>query len=129
MTQPSFYKSPEWIALRAACLKRDGHRCTVKGCTSKYRLTADHINTRPRYHGLTPADVLSNLRTLCGYHDAQVKEVRNGKRRNGGVFTVRGMDASGQPVDPLHAWNQPQVSTSRSPAPLVNGRVVTRPWM
>lgn len=100
-----FYQSPEWRALRAACLKRDGYRCTVEGCaTPTYRLTADHI--KPRREG--GQDWLPNLRTLCGHHDAQVKEQRNGTRRNGGKPRVVGCDASGAPLDPQHLWNRPK---------------------
>lgn len=89
-----YYRSSEWIALRAACLKRDGYRCTVPGCGSTYRLTADHI--KPRRQG--GADALYNLRTLCGRHDAQVKELPSGERRRDGKPILRGCDADGWPL-------------------------------
>ena len=102
-----FYQSSEWKALRAAALKRDRYRCTVPGCTSTHRLTVDHITARPRgATGLTAADVLSNLRTLCKDHDNQVMQKADGTRRNGGAFVVRGCDAKGSPHDPNHPWNK-----------------------
>lgn len=103
-----FYRSRFWLDLRAACLKRDGHRCTVPGCTTPTQgLTADHIEARPRGAvGPTRFDVLGNLRTLCGPHDRSVKELAGGRRRNGGRLEVRGCDASGRPIDPTHPWNR-----------------------
>ncbi|WP_442868521.1 HNH endonuclease [Bradyrhizobium sp. CCBAU 51627] len=59
----AFYKSAGWRTLRAACLQRDGNRCTEQFCTTPTdRLTAHHIIERG-----TPGstDTLANLRTLC----------------------------------------------------------------
>ena len=103
-----FYRSPFWYALRREVLARDGHRCTVEGCqTPIHDLHVDHIQTRPRgATGPMPADVLSNLRTLCGNHDRSIKEGASGRRGNGGRLMVRGCDASGRPLDPSHPWNK-----------------------
>jgi len=48
---------------------------------------------------------LSNLRSLCATHDAQVKEGTNGVRFNDGKPYVKGADARGLPRDPSHWWN------------------------
>jgi 5-methylcytosine-specific restriction enzyme A len=104
-----FYGSVFWKTLRRQALERDHHRCTVPGCpnTSRMgRLYVDHIQTRPFVPFPTPRDVLENLRTLCGTHDAQVKEQRGGVRRQGGKLTVKGCDALGQPLDPNHHWRK-----------------------
>lgn len=56
----AFYKSAGWRALRAACLQRDGNRCTEAFCsTPNDRLTAHPIIERG-----TPAstDTLDNFR-------------------------------------------------------------------
>lgn len=68
-----FYRTPEWRALRSACLERDGYRCTVPGCGSTDRLTADHIT--PRRRG--GPDTLDNLRTLCGSCHSRVTRQGN----------------------------------------------------
>lgn len=105
MARNSYYQSPHWLSLKRACHQRDGWRCVVPGCqTPTYRLTCDHIDTRPNSDRPTSADVLSNLRTLCGNHDAQIKERSSGKRRRDGRPIVKGCDASGAPLDPNHPW-------------------------
>lgn len=108
MPRNAYYKTPHWLALKRACHQRDGWRCVVPGCqTPTYRLTCDHIKRRPQ--GIptpTAFDVLPNLRTLCGNHDAQTKEAPSGKRRNEGVLSVRGCDLNGRPIDPLHPWSR-----------------------
>lgn len=99
-----FYQSPEWRALKKACLDRDKHRCVVAGCCNRATF-ADHIVARPRgAKAMTRADTLDNLRSLCRDHDNQIKEDASGNRRNGGVAFVRGCDASGFPSDPNHPW-------------------------
>jgi 5-methylcytosine-specific restriction endonuclease McrA len=50
--------------LRRAVLHRDGGRCTVDGCTSRYRLQPHHVIPWTE-HGPTSLD---NLITLCWYH-------------------------------------------------------------
>ncbi|MGB9358244.1 MAG: DUF222 domain-containing protein [Acidimicrobiia bacterium] len=50
--------------LRRSILHRDGRRCTVAGCTSRYRLQIHHID--PWFEGgLTDPE---NLTTLCWFH-------------------------------------------------------------
>jgi hypothetical protein len=44
--------------------------------------------------------VLTNLRSLCAAHDAQMKELASGERRNAGNPRVIGCDAAGWPLDP-----------------------------
>lgn len=96
-----FYSSPEWKALRKACLERDGYRCVVPNCEQR-GVVADHIETRPNVPRMTPMDRLENLRTLCKTHDGQVKERKAGvgHRARGGAFVLRGCDADGWPLDP-----------------------------
>lgn len=109
MTNP-FYNSKFWKDLRRRALERDHHRCTVEGCPNNARMGrmyVDHIETRPDVPFPTRHDILPNLRTLCGPHDAQVKEMRSGRRRKDGRLTVRGCDPSGRPLDPNHHWNRP----------------------
>jgi 5-methylcytosine-specific restriction protein A len=108
MPSNPFYGSPFWKDLRREALDRDHHRCTVPGCPNTQRmgrLYVDHIDTRPNVPYPTAHDILSNLRTLCGVHDAMIKEQRGGRRRRDGKLTVRGCDAAGNPTDPLHHWN------------------------
>jgi 5-methylcytosine-specific restriction enzyme A len=108
VTNP-FYASPFWKALRLKALARDGHRCTVDGCPNtraNSRLYVDHILTRPPVEYPCHLDTLDNLRTLCGVHDAQVKERTGGRRQRDGKLMVKGCDASGQPLDPNHPWNR-----------------------
>jgi hypothetical protein len=102
-----YYYSKHWKALKKACHRRDGWRCTVPGCGSSERLVCDHIQTRPNSDYPTYYDVLENVRTLCGYHDYQVKEKpgeRLGARPRRQPRPI-GCDAAGLPVDPAHPWN------------------------
>jgi 5-methylcytosine-specific restriction endonuclease McrA len=69
-----FYASPDWKALRHACLERDGWRCVMCGQPA---IVADHILSR-RSGG---ADTLANLRSLCRLHDNGFKEDVTGARR------------------------------------------------
>lgn len=98
-----YYKSAHWLALRAACIKRDGGRCVVPGCTSPGKVV-DHVITRPRVAYPTALDRIDNVRLICQPHDAQTKEGRDGKRFNGGKPVVTGCDDSGMPLDPNHPW-------------------------
>ena len=57
-------------ALRRAVFHRDGHACTIDGCSSRYRLQAHHINpywedATQGIYGVTDPD---NLTTVCWYH-------------------------------------------------------------
>jgi len=106
MARNSYYRSTHWRALRTAALKRDRYRCTVPGCTGK-GTHVDHIETRPNSDGPTQQDTLSNLRTLCASHDAQIKEMASGKRRQDGKLIVKGCTADGTPIDPSHPWSRP----------------------
>ena len=95
----SFYASPAWRALRLAALERDGFRCVVPGC-GKRATHVDHIVRQPHAATPTAADRLDNLRSLCAFHDAQVKERPSGTRQRGGRFSIRGADKDGWPMDP-----------------------------
>lgn len=92
--------------MRELAFARFGRRCSVPGCGSTSGLTVDHRSTRPSSDHPTAADVLSNLRVLCGYHDRQIKELADGKRRRDGALSLPGADHRGIPVDPLHHWHR-----------------------
>ncbi|MGE0290372.1 MAG: hypothetical protein AB7I42_24995 [Bradyrhizobium sp.] len=72
--------------------------------TPTYRLTCDHIERRPNVDYPTPFDAIGNTRTLCGSHDAQVKERASGRRMNDGALVERGVHVDGTPADPQHPW-------------------------
>ena len=95
-----FYASPTWRALRRAALERDGFLCVVSGC-GRRATHVDHIERRPHVATPSAADRLDNLRSLCAFHDAQVKEGADGRRRRGGRCAVRGADRDGWPLDPM----------------------------
>lgn len=101
-----FYDSLEWKTLRRLTLIRDGYRCTVCRCDvrGKGKARVDHIvsiEERPDL-ALEP----SNVRTLCTLHDAQAhREKPKGKgAKRDARFVIRGVDASGMPVDRRHPW-------------------------
>jgi 5-methylcytosine-specific restriction protein A len=96
-----FYRSPRWTRLRETALERDAYTCRVPGCRAK-ATHVDHIVARTA----GGADALSNLRSLCAFHDGQIKEDAKGNRRSGGKLTVPGCDVSGRPLDPGHWWNK-----------------------
>jgi hypothetical protein len=99
MPSDPFYNSRTWRWLRQQCLIRDLMTCTVPGCGQLARVV-DHIIAR-RDGG---PDTLDNLRSLCTYHDHQIKENANGKRANDGVAIVKGCFPDGTPRDPNHPW-------------------------
>ena len=94
-----FYALPAWRALRRAALERDGFLCVVSGC-GRRATHVDHIERRPHVATPSAADRLDNLRSLCAFHDAQVKERPSGTRQRGGRFSIRGADRDGWPMDP-----------------------------
>lgn len=106
MARNKYYASAHWRALKRACHERDNWRCVVPSCGSADRIVCDHIKTRPNSDVPTSLDTLGNVRTLCDYHDRQVKERADGRRRQGGKLYVKGADASGIPTDPRHHWRQ-----------------------
>jgi hypothetical protein len=100
MSDP-YYQTSVWRRLRKTALQRDGYQCTTPGCHGTDRLTVDHIVSR-RAGG---ADELTNLRTLCGRCDGQVKELASGVRRGGGADPrATGCHPDGTPRDPRHWW-------------------------
>jgi hypothetical protein len=102
MPRNTYYRSAHWKALREMALKHYGRRCSVPGCHGTQGLTVDHRSTRPNSDHPTAADTLANLRVLCKSCDSKVKELANGRRRNGGLLP--GADHRGFPVDPLSHW-------------------------
>ena len=82
-----YYQTPEWRALRKACVARDHGRCTTPGCTH-HGFIADHIV--PRTKG--GQDALSNLRTLCRTCDNRRHADKGGTPRR------RAVGADGWPV-------------------------------
>ncbi|MBB3979653.1 hypothetical protein GGQ64_004897 [Rhizobium azooxidifex] len=49
---------------------------------------------------------MSNTRTLCGNHDALVKETATGKRGKDGKLIVKGARSDGTLLDPNHPWHR-----------------------
>ena len=91
-TADAYYLSPEWKALRHACLTRDGFRCTACG---EPAFIADHIISRRRWAAESrpgSPDTLANLQSRCRTCDNRTKEDAFGNRRNGGVAGVIGPD-------------------------------------
>ena len=91
-TVDAFYVSPEWKALRHACLTRDGFRCVSCGDRA---MIADHKISRRVWFakGLVGSpDTLDNLRSFCRRCDNRVKERTNGERANAGSTGVIGAD-------------------------------------
>jgi len=111
-----FYRTSEWKALRDAALKRDRNQCQAPGCQRR-ATHVDHIQTRPAVGHLTPADVLTNLRSLCATHDGQVKEMASGRRAQGGKFVIRGVDAHGWPTKPRRCIALTSTTQPNWPAP------------
>lgn len=111
MSRDPYYSSKAWRALRLLALDRDLWRCTAPGCREQARFV-DHI-IRRRDGG---PDTLENLRSLCAYHDNQVKEQADGKRRHGGRLHAVGCDAQGRPLDQGHWWNAPAQNLAREAA-------------
>jgi hypothetical protein len=99
MARNAYYKTEHWLALRKAALVRDRHTCIVPGCNAK-GTHVDHIRTRPNVDTPSVFDTITNVRTLCAHHDAQVKELPSGKRRRDGKPIIKGCDANGWPLDP-----------------------------
>lgn len=97
VTDP-FYLTPEWKADRLAVLRRDNYTCVMCGADvrGKGKSRVDHIKPR-RTHPHLARDH-SNLRTLCSTCDNQ--------RHAGRGHEPMGTDATGQPLDPTHWWNQ-----------------------
>jgi 5-methylcytosine-specific restriction endonuclease McrA len=85
-------------------LERDRHLCVVPGC-GKPATHVDHVH--PRRSG--GRDNPGNLRSLCQFHDGQIKEDKSGQRFNRGEFSNPGVDRRGIPIDPNHHWNQSKV--------------------
>jgi 5-methylcytosine-specific restriction endonuclease McrA len=99
MPSDPYYSSPHWRRLRAARLKIDRNMCIVPACGQRAN-TVDHI-VRRRDGG---ADTVSNTRSLCAEHDASIKELPSGNRRNSGKLVAKGCFADGTPRDPNHPW-------------------------
>lgn len=69
MSDSDFYKSPEWLALRARVIDRDGSRCTVArllGGRCSGTLHVHHIEPRSERPELELA--IDNCATTCAGH-------------------------------------------------------------
>ncbi len=99
MSSDPYYKSKHWRRLRELRLALDGHVCVVPGC-GKRANTVDHIKRRRDGGG----DTIANTRSLCDDHDRSIKEMSDGRRRNGGRLVVKGCFPDGTPRDPSHPW-------------------------
>lgn len=100
-----FYLSPEWRALRKACLARDGYRCVIChiSVAGKGQARVDHILPRKTHPHLELT--LGNLRSLCAAHDNQGhREKGSGRTARDERMVIRGVDPRGFPLDPQHPW-------------------------
>lgn len=119
-----FYLSEAWKNLRKAFLQNNPI-CAVPGCGKAAR-HVDHIVSRRR--GGAALDP-RNLKQYCWSHHSQKTNavdggfgnpIRMGEHR----FTVRGCDASGNPIDPHHRWHtQPSVTAGDQHDDAVNVRL------
>jgi len=101
MPNDPYYRTRDWQALCEIVRRRSGGICEVPACDRPGKVV-DHVTSR-RNGG---ADTAENLRHLCRSHDNEIKENASGKRRSGGVLSLPGCDADGQPLDPGHWWNK-----------------------
>ena len=96
-----FYRSPAWVNLRAAVLRRDRRRCRQCGET-RGQMHVDHILSRREQPGLALDP--RNLITLChACHSAKTA------RYDGGFGHARredpgGCDADGNPIKSREHW-------------------------
>jgi len=88
------YHTQWWRKRSKECLERDNYKCAARNCPERAS-EADHIV--PRKDG--GSDELSNLRSLCKFHHAQVQPIdgKPGKLRH-----IANLD--GSPSDPSHPW-------------------------
>lgn len=107
-------RSDAWRVLRRLVLERDGYRCVVckRDVSGPGKARVDHIKPRRTHPHLAMA--ISNLRTLCTGCDNQSHREKGGSGDNRAVntgarqerFVIRGVNASGVPLDPNHHWNR-----------------------
>jgi predicted restriction endonuclease len=90
-----YYWTAHWRQLRQLALQRDSYRCAISGCGARATIV-DHIVTRPHVNHPTSEDRIDNLRSLCAFHDTQIKE-RRGVRNRQGLPVVKGVSADGWP--------------------------------
>jgi len=94
MPAGSFYRSKDWHRLRGQALKAQP-RCP---CGAK-ATNVDHQQPRPRgAEGLTPQDVLSNLRCLCASCHSRKTASRDGGFGNAPSRRVA-IGADGWPIE------------------------------
>lgn len=98
MPSDPFYQSPEWRALRKACLDRDSNRCTT--CQRRGWI-AHHVRARKQ----GGPDSLANLTTLCATCDNRTHADKAGTPRKVAV------GADGWPLAP-----SPATAAARGPA-------------
>ena len=98
------YNTATWKRLRVTKLSRDPlcELCLPPG--QKIATHVDHV--KPIAEGGEPFD-LDNLQSACARcHNAKTAREDGGFGNRKGERVRRGCDASGQPLDPKHPWNQ-----------------------
>ena len=86
----AMYRTPQWRALRAACLRAAGHACVVPGCANRATI-ADHREPHRGDNGLFFDP--SNLQAMCKpCHDYKTGSVDSGFGR---AARMRGGHARG----------------------------------
>lgn len=75
----NFYQSKEWKAAAAKAKKRAGYKCQSPGCSSSYRIIADHIVERK--DGGADFDQ-ANLQVLCmPCHNTKTAKAKTARNR------------------------------------------------
>jgi 5-methylcytosine-specific restriction protein A len=102
MKNKSFYNSKEWQLLRKMKLQRNPlcEQCLLEGRRTR-ATDVDHVIGIN--HG-GPALDIRNLRSLC--HSCHSIKTNYIEKLGKGRVPLRGCDASGRPLDPLHFWNR-----------------------
>lgn len=102
MPGDSFYASRLWRKARAAFLLANPV-CCVPGCGAR-ATDVDHVRTiRSGGDRFDPRNQVAYCRSHHGQKTA--RRDRPSYRSDNGRLVVKGCDASGWPLDPLHGWN------------------------
>lgn len=100
-----FYRSKEWLAVRASVLKRDAYRCATPRCTTKAS-HVDHI--KPMSQGGAGLDMRNLLSRCASCHNRLTARFDGGFGNPVKPRREFGCDADGWPLDAGHLWRRAQ---------------------